>query len=40
MRVLHFLNDGYGKEINLSKPVREILCENAKFPKDTYSSVT
>ena len=26
----HFLTDGYGKEINLAKPVREI-CENAKF---------
>ena len=35
---LHFLTDGYGKEINLAKPVREI-CENAKFSKDTSSSV-
>ena len=36
---LHFLTDGYGKEINLAKPVREI-CENAKFSKDNNSSVT
>ena len=36
---LHFLTDGYGKEINLAKPVREI-GENAKFSKDTNSSVT
>ena len=26
---LHFLTDGYGKEISLAKSVREI-CENAK----------
>ena len=30
---LHFLTDGYGKEINLAKSVREI-CENAKSSKD------
>ena len=36
---LHFLTDGYGKEINLPKPVREI-CENATFSEDTNSSVT
>ena len=36
---LHFLTDGYGKEINLPKPVREI-CENATFSKHTNSSVT
>ena len=30
---LHFLTDGYSKEINLAKSVREI-CENAKSSKD------
>ena len=34
-----FWTTGYGKEINLPKPAREI-CENATFSKDTNSSVT